>query len=58
VPAQQPQATKPVVIDTQPTPVKDDGPSPLVFIPQSLALIGMLAAATAYIRSSPEPARI
>jgi hypothetical protein len=57
VPAQQPQTMKPVAIETQPVPVKDDGPSPLVFILPSLALIGMLAAATLYARSSRQPAR-
>ena len=57
VPAQQPQTLKPVVIETRPAPVKDDGPSPLVFILPSLALIGMLAAATVYVRSSRQPAR-
>jgi hypothetical protein len=57
VQAQQPQTMKPVVIETQPARVKDDGPSPLVFILPSLALIGMLAAATVYVRSSRQPAR-
>ena len=57
VPAQQPQTIKPVVIETQPARVKDDGPSPLVFILPSLALIGMLAAATVYVRNSRQPAR-
>jgi hypothetical protein len=57
VPAQQPQTIKPVVIETQPAPVKNDGPSPLVFILPSLALIAMLAAATVYVRSSRQPAR-
>jgi hypothetical protein len=56
VPAQQPQTIKPVV-RTQPAPVKNDGPSPLVFILPSLALIAMLAAATVYVRSSRQPAR-
>jgi hypothetical protein len=57
LPAQQPQTMNPVVIETQPAPVKNDGPSPLVFILPSLALIGMLAAATVYVRSSRQPAR-
>jgi hypothetical protein len=57
VPAQQPQTMNPVVIETRPTPIKDDGPSPLLFILPSLALIGMLAAATVYVRSSRQPAR-
>ena len=56
VPAQQPQTIEPVV-RTQPAPVKNDGPSPLVFILPSLALIAMLAAATVYVRSSRQPAR-
>jgi hypothetical protein len=57
VPAQRPRTTKPVVTGTQPAPVKDDGPSPLVFILPSLALIAMLAAATVYVRRSRQPAR-
>ena len=56
VPAHQPQTMKPVV-RTQPAPAEHDGPSPLVFILPSLALIGMLAAATVYVRSSRQPAR-
>jgi hypothetical protein len=57
VPAQQPKTVNPVVIEAQPRLVKDDGPSPLVFILPSLALVGMLAAATTYVRSSRQPAR-
>jgi hypothetical protein len=57
VPTQQPQTIKPAVVKTQPAPVKNDGPSPLVFILPSLALIAMLAAATVYVRSSRQPAR-
>jgi hypothetical protein len=57
LPAQQPQTMNPVVIETQPAPGKNDGPSPLVFILPSLALIAMLAAATVYVRSSRQPAR-
>jgi hypothetical protein len=56
-PAQQPQTMKPVAIETHPAGVKDHGPSPLVFILPSLALIGMLTAATLYVRSSRQPAR-
>jgi hypothetical protein len=56
-PAQQPQTMKPVAIETQRAPVKEDGPSPLAFILPSLALLGMLAAATVYVRSSGQPAR-
>jgi len=57
VPAEQPQTMKPVVVESQPAPVKDDGPSPLVFILPSLALIGMLTAATLHVRSSRQAAR-
>jgi hypothetical protein len=57
VPVQQPPTMKPVDIETQPARVKDDGPSPLVFILPSVALLGMLAAATVYVRSSRQPAR-
>ena len=56
VPAHPPQTMKPVV-RTQPAPAEHDGPSPLVFILPSLALAGMLAAATVYVRSSRQPAR-
>jgi hypothetical protein len=48
----------PVVL-TKPAPVvvDDGGPSPLVFILPSLALIGMVGAAVIYTRSS-RPARV
>jgi hypothetical protein len=47
----------PVVL-TKPAPVTvDDGPSPLVFILPSVALIAMLGAAVIYTRSS-RPARV
>jgi len=42
---------------TRPAPVADDGPSPLVFIVPSLALVAMLAAAVIYTRSA-RPARV
>jgi hypothetical protein len=46
----------PVVL-TKPAPVADDGPSPLVYIIPSLALVAMLGAAVVYSRSS-RPARV
>ena len=47
----------PVVL-TKPAPVTvDDGPSPLVFILPSIALVAMLGAAVVYTRSS-RPARV
>jgi hypothetical protein len=47
----------PVVL-TKPAPVAvDDGPSPLVYIIPSLALVAMLGAAVVYTRSS-RPARV
>jgi hypothetical protein len=56
VPAQQPQTMKPVV-RAQPEPVADDGgPSPIVFVAPSLALIAMLGAGLVYTRSV-RPAR-
>ena len=42
---------------TRPAPVADDGPSPLVFILTSHALVAMLAAAVIYTRSA-RPARV
>jgi hypothetical protein len=43
---------------TKPAPVAvDDGPSPLVFVLPTVALIAMLAAAAVYMRSS-RPARV
>jgi hypothetical protein len=47
----------PVVL-TKPAPVADDGgPSPLLYILPTLALVAMLGAATVYTRSS-RPARV
>jgi hypothetical protein len=43
---------------TKPAPIAvDDGPSPLVFILPSIALVAMLGAAAIYMRSS-RPARV
>jgi hypothetical protein len=43
---------------TKPAPVAvDDGPSPLVFIIPTIALVAMLGAAAVYVRSS-RPARV
>ena len=56
VPSDLPQTMKPVDL-TQPAPVADDGPSPLVFILPGLALIAMFGAAAVYTRSS-RPARV
>jgi hypothetical protein len=53
VPYQQPQTMDPVVRTQQPKPVVDDGgPSPVVFVAPSLALIAMLGAAVIYTRSA------
>jgi hypothetical protein len=53
VPYQQPQTMAPVVL-THPKPVvvADDGPSPFVYIIPSVALIALLGAGFAFMRTS------